>query len=93
MITHIVLWNLKENETKQGAGLEMKRRLEALVGRVPGLLDASVHLGFGGYDVALVSHLESRAALEGYQNHPDHLAVKEYVHSVIAGRASCDFED
>ncbi len=93
MVTHVVMWNLKDTETQQEAGQEMKHKLEALVGQVPGLLEARVHLGFAGYDVCLVSRLESREALEVYQNHPAHLLVKEYVHSVISARASCDFDD
>ena len=45
----------------------MKQKLEALVGQVPGLLEAHVVRSFGGYDVALVSRHESRAALAVYQ--------------------------
>lgn len=93
MVTHIVLWNLKDNSQKALQGGEMKRRLEALVGVVPGLVSAKVGLGFQGFDVCLVCTLESREALETYQNHPAHLAVKEYVHSVIAQRVCCDFEN
>ena len=93
MVTHIVMWKLKDGETKEGAGQEMKKRLEGLAGQVPGMLDAQVHIGFSGYDLALVSHHGSRADLEVYQSHPAHMKVKEYVHAVIAERASCDFED
>ena len=34
MVTHIVLWNLKDKSQKAQQGGEMKRRLEALVGRL-----------------------------------------------------------
>ena len=40
MVTHIVLWNLKDKTQKAQQGGEMKRRLEALVGVVPGLSSA-----------------------------------------------------
>lgn len=93
MVTHIVLWNLKDSTQKAVQGGEMKRQLEALSGVVPGLISAKVSLGFNGFDVCLVCTLENREALERYQNHPAHLAVKKYVHSVIAQRASCDFEN
>ena len=92
MVTHIVFWNLKDSTQKAVQGSEMKQRLESLVGVVPGLISAKVGLGFHGFDVCLVCTLESREALEIYQNNPAHLSVKEYVHSVIAQRVCCDFE-
>ena len=46
MVTHIVLWNLKDKTQKAQQGGEMKRRLEALVGVVPGL--SSAHSCTGG---------------------------------------------
>ena len=93
MVTHIVLWNLKDKTQKAQQGGEMKRRLEALVGVVPGLSSAQVGLGFNGFDVGLVCTLDSREALDAYQCHPAHMAVKEYVHTVIAERVYCDFEN
>ena len=70
MVTHIVLWNLKDKSQKAQQGGEMKRRLEALVGVVPGLLSAQAGPGFNGFDVGLVCTLESREALDAYQCHP-----------------------
>ena len=92
MVTHIVLWNLKDKSQKAQQGGEMKRRLEALVGVVPGLLRAEVGVGFNGYDVALYTELEDRAALAVYGDHPAHCKVKEFVHSVICERVCCDYE-
>ena len=92
MVTHIVLWNLKDKSQKAQQGGEMKRRLEALVGVVPGLLRAEVGVGFNGYDVALYTELEDRAALAVYADHPAHCKVKEFVHSVICERVCCDYE-
>ena len=59
----------------------------------PGLSSAQVGLGFNGFDVGLVCTLDSREALDAYQCHPAHMAVKEYVHTVIAERVCCDFEN
>lgn len=70
MVTHIVLWNLKDKSQKAQQGGEMKRRLEALVGVVPGLLSAQAGPGFNGFDVGLVCTLESREALDAYQCPP-----------------------
>ena len=43
--------------------------------------------------MGLVCTLDSREALDAYQCHPAHMAVKEYVHTVIAERVCCDFEN
>ncbi len=48
MVTHIVFWNLNDVPEKEQNAAEMKRRLEALAGVVPGLVDAAVRRGFGG---------------------------------------------
>ena len=34
----------------------------------------------------------NKEALDGYQVHPEHLKVKEFVHSVITDRCVVDFE-
>ena len=92
MVKHIVLWNLADPAHKDENARHMKELLEGLVGVVPGLLQAQVGQGFAGFDVALVSNLKDRDALDVYQNHPAHLKVKEFVHSVVCERVSCDFE-
>ena len=72
---------------------EIRRQLEALVGKVPGLLSAEVGFSFtdGLYDVCLVTALTDLEALSGYQEHPEHRKVKEFVCSVVADRACCDY--
>ena len=93
MVTHIVLWKLADENTKDEHIQRMTELLEGLVGIVPGLREAHVHRGFNGFDAALVCTLESRDALDVYQNHSAHLQVKHYIHSIISERASCDFEN
>ena len=97
MVEHIVFWNLKEEAAggnKAQNGQIIKEKLEALVGIVPGLLKAQVGVNFNpkGYDLCLYSELTSKEALDGYQTHPAHLAVKEFVHQVICDRVVVDFE-
>ncbi len=98
MVTHIICWKLKDQalgHTKLENAQEMKRRLEALVGVVPGLLEAHVGINFNEkntYDVSLYSLLEDRQALAVYQDHPAHVQVKEFVHRVIEDRACVDSE-
>ena len=98
MVTHIVMWNLKDEaeggSREQNAAI-MKERLEALVGKIPGLLSLKVNRGVmpGGYDLCLLGQSESLDALKGYRDHPLHKEVQQFVHKVIAERVSCDFEE
>lgn len=92
MIEHIVMWKLQDGKSKEDAYREIKPALERLVGLVPGLETAAVHSCFGGYDLALVTTLTDRQALEGYQVHPEHLKAKAIVHSYMGERAAADFE-
>ncbi len=92
VVKHIVMWNLTDKDKVAENGAIMKQKLEALVGVVPGLLRAEVGVGFNGYDVALYTELEDRAALAVYADHPAHCKVKEFVHSVICERVCCDYE-
>ena len=97
MVAHIVFWNLKEEALGASKEENMKKiaeGLQALVGVVPGLLSARVGINFGegGYDLCLVTSLLSKKALEGYQNHPAHVQMKEFIHQVITDRAYVDYE-
>ena len=94
MVTHIVFWNVRNDESKQANMEHMRELLTSLVSRVDGLLSAQVGFNFNpkGYDLALYSTFESKEALEGYQVHPEHLVVKKFVHSVITDRCVVDFE-
>jgi hypothetical protein len=82
MIKHIVFWRLKEQAhgtDKATNALQIKQRLEALQGQIPGLLKIEVGFDFihadTSSDVALYSEMTDRAALAAYQVHPLHQAV------------------
>jgi len=92
LTTHIVFWKLKPDNMEENAA-EIARRIGALVGVVPGLLDATVgrNTNGGEYDLALVSHHESMEALHAYDKHPAHEEVRKFVRSVVDGRAAVDF--
>ena len=99
MVKHIILWQLKEEfspEQKAEIRSGIKEHLEALVGKVPGLLEVSVHidpLETSNADVMLDCTLESKEALEGYAVHPDHVAAADtYVRPYTANRVCMDFE-
>jgi hypothetical protein len=44
------------------------------------------------YDVLLYSEFESMAALDAYQNHPQHVALKPFVGAVREARQCMDYE-
>lgn len=99
MIRHIVMWSLKDhaegNDRATNARL-VKQRLEALRGKIPGLLAIEVGIDFSATadsaDVVLVSDFESREALDAYHSHPEHEAVKAFVGAVRADRRLVDYQ-
>ena len=88
MVKHIVFWNVRDDEKKEENMTEMKKRLTSLVGKIDGLISAEVGFNYNpnGYDLALYSIFKDKEALDSYQVHPEHLKVKEFVHSVITDR-------
>jgi len=86
MVRHIVLWRLKESANGRGKtenAAEIKRLLEGLDGKIPGLLKLEVGFDFSrtpeSSDILLYSEFDSRAALDAYQVHPLHEAVKPFI--------------
>lgn len=99
MVKHIVFWKLKEyaeGRDKAANARLIGERLEALGGRIPGLLKIEVGLNFlhgdTSSDVALYSELESREALDAYQAHPEHQAVVPLIRALTSERRSVDYE-
>ncbi len=98
MIKHIVMWKLKDeahgNDKATNAKL-IKEKLEALAGKIEGLLKIEVGidiLGGGNFDVVLYSELSKKEDLEIYQNHPLHQAVLPFVREAVIDRKAVDFE-
>ena len=99
MIKHIVMWKLKdfsEGRSKAENIQIMKSMLEALNGKIPGLEMLEVGLNINtsdmGFDLVLYSEFKDEKALETYQNHPEHLIVREFVGKVREKRAVADYE-
>lgn len=99
MIKHIVFWTLKESadgRDAHGNALELKSRLEPLADVVPGIIRLEVGIDVGrtpaSADVALYSEFADAAALDAYQEHPEHVAVAEWLNAVRESRAVVDYE-
>jgi hypothetical protein len=99
MIRHIVMWKLKEHA--EGApraenAQKLKAKLEACHGIVPGIVHLEAAVATPGlestYDVVLDSCFENKAALDAYQIHPDHVALKIFATAVCESRGCVDFE-
>ena len=97
MVKHIILWKLKDSlsdNEKAEARAEAKRRLEALNGKIDGMIDLRVitdRLPSSTADMMLDSTFETAEALAGYQVNPLHVEAATYVRSVVDARLCLDF--
>lgn len=100
MVKHIILWKLRSElsgEEKQQVCNAIKKGLEGLKGKVPGLVDIHVQatgqLPTSNADLMLDSTLESFEALKSYAAHPAHLEVANgIVRPNTESRTCLDFE-
>ena len=98
MVHHIVMWKFKP-EIPEGKRPElkaaMKENLNALVGKVPGLLEMNFvdePLSSSTHDIALVSIMEKAEDITVYGSHPAHEAVADtYVRPYVTERACLDY--
>ncbi|NDV77507.1 Dabb family protein [Dysgonomonas sp. 511] len=86
---------VKHINNKQTNALLVKEKLEALRGKIEGLLHIEVgidFLGNGNFDVVLYSELAERKNLDIYQNHPLHQALLPFIREAVMDRKAVDFE-
>lgn len=97
MVKHIILWKLKaeynNDEVKEG----IKCGLEALKGKIDGLVEIKVQLerlASSNADVMLYSVFEDEAALKNYAVHPAHVDVADNkVRPFVETRLCLDFAE
>lgn len=96
MVKHIILWKLKKEHKTLSVKEGIKRELEELSGKIPGLLEIKVEtegLASSNADVMLYSVFESEDALKGYAVHPAHVRVADtFVRPYTETRMCLDFE-
>lgn len=95
MVKHIILWNLKEEFDNQETKEKIKEGLEALVNKIPGIIEIKVNINpIAGSTSSLMldSTFANLDALNVYQKHDEHIKVATYVRSVVSNRICMDYE-
>lgn len=94
MITHIVLFKLKDKSTEN---LENTRNiLMGMENKIPQLKHIEVGIDITNsdrsYDIGLLTKFDSTQDLKTYQINPLHLEVAEYIFSIGESLAVLDYE-
>lgn len=99
MVKHVIIWNLKaefSDEEKLIIKQNAKQNLEALVGKIDGLVDLKIQTEFlstSTGEMMLDSTFVDFDALRVYATHPLHQeAANRYVRPFTASRSCVDFE-
>ena len=99
MVKHVIIWNFKggfSEEEKIEIKKSAKENLEALAGKIEGLIDIKVQIDFlstSNGDMMLDSTFTDFDALKTYSAHPLHQDVaNKYVRPFTASRSCVDFE-
>lgn len=92
-LRHLVMWTLKDAADAP----RFKAELDACRGLVPGMLRFCVALRRPGLeanvDVLLDSSFVNAAALDAYQNHPQHQAVSARIGPLRLTRHVLDYDE
>ena len=97
MVKHMIIWKIKEEaENKNEIKENVKRELEALEGKIEGLVQMKIitdGLPSSSGDLMMDSVFESTEALSSYQKHPSHQFVANtFVRPNMCQRLSLDYE-
>lgn len=96
MLKHIVMWKFKPEAEGADNLVRAKALLDACAGRTPGMRMLEVAIAQPGlectYDLVLYAEFDDAAALDAYQNHPQHLAVKPFIGAVRLERQCMDYQ-
>ena len=98
MIRHIVMWKFRRDldESPQQIAQQMKSRLEALNGKIEGLLRAEVGVNIketpSSFDAVLTADFTSWEAMEAYKINPLHVVIGDYCKERREERVDVDYE-
>ena len=99
MISHVVLFKLKEFETieeKQMVINELKSKLMNLENLINELkfieVGKNLTIDSPSFDLCLITHFNSIDDLEKYKVNPEHMKVFDFIKKVTVDRAAVDFK-
>lgn len=101
MFKHIVLWKLKDEahgNSKEENAAKLKRLVEELNGKIPGLIHVEVGINCNRTgspdesDVALYSEFDDKKAFEDYVIHPEHQKILPFSTSIFTDKRVIDLE-
>lgn len=100
MIKHIVLWKLDDSyssDEKLALSLQIKEKLESLVGKIDELKSLEVGINSpeapaSNFDVCLDSTFDSIETLNAYQVHEEHVKVAGFIKSLNLSRSAIDYQ-
>lgn len=92
MLKHVVCHKYRDRAEAE----KIAPMLSSLMGKVPSLRSMETGVDALGskrsYDLVLIAVFDDAAGLEAYKTHPEHVKVREYIHSVLESSVSVDFE-
>lgn len=98
MLKHIVMWTFKDHAEGADKATNLRRAkelLDACADIAPGTHRFEVAIAQSGfectYDLVLYSEFEDQEALDAYQNHPQHVALKPFIAAVRAEPQCMDY--
>ncbi len=92
MLKHVVCHKYRDRAEAE----KIAPMLNSLMGKVPSL--RSMETGVDtlctkrSFDLVLIAVFDDAAGLEAYKIHPEHVKVREYIHSVLESSVSVDYE-
>jgi len=93
-LTHVVLMQFQEPAAEILA--KATASLRGLKGKIPELRSIEVGLDVlhsgRSYDLALITRFDSLVDMQRYQDHPEHVAVLQYLRTVLAASVAVDYE-
>ncbi len=97
MVKHIVFFKLKDNfEDKKTIAKIVIDTLLPLKDKIPEIRFYELGMNFANkqtaFDIALISHFDSREDLDKYRNHPEHIKAVNEIRKFLAQTASVDYE-
>lgn len=98
MIRHIVMWKFRRDleETPLQIAQEMKSRLEALNGKIDGLVRAEVGVNVketaSSFDAVLTADFDSWELMDAYKVHPLHVVISDCCKERRLERVDVDYE-